>query len=58
MPRNKIIDAGVVTILATVLIWVGAELTRRVEWILPWSAAAGVILLLVGVVVGLNRRRR
>lgn len=56
MPRNKIIDAGVITIVATVLVWLGAELAKRIEWLLPWTGGAGIALLLIGT--GLEMRKR
>jgi hypothetical protein len=58
MPQNKIIYAGVVVIVATVLLWIGAELTKRIEWLLPWLGGAGVVLLLVGVALEIKNRIR
>jgi hypothetical protein len=58
MPQNKIIYAGVVVIVATVLLWLGAELTKRIEWLLPWLGGAGVVLLLVGVALEIKNRIR
>jgi hypothetical protein len=58
MPQNKIIYAGVVVVVATVLLWIGAELTKRIEWLLPWLGGAGVVLLLVGVALEIKNRIR
>jgi hypothetical protein len=58
MPKNRIIYAGVVVVVATVLVWLGAELTKRIEWLLPYAAAAGVILLVAGVAQEIIIRRR
>lgn len=58
MPQNKIIYAGVVVIVATALIWLGAELTKRIEWLLPYLAVGGVILLVAGVAQELVAKRR
>jgi hypothetical protein len=58
MPQNKIIYAGVVVVVATVLLWIGAELTKRIEWLLPWLGGAGVVLLLAGVALEIKNRIR
>jgi hypothetical protein len=46
--RNRLIDSGVILIVASVLVWIGAELTRRVEWLLPYIGGAGIALVVVG----------
>ena len=43
MPTNKLIYFGVIVIAASALLWVGAELAKRVEWMLPYSAVAGAL---------------
>lgn len=58
MPKNRIIYSGVVVIVATALIWLGAELTKRIEWLLPYTAIAGAILLVTGVAQELARKRQ
>jgi hypothetical protein len=58
MPNNRVIYAGIVVLVVTVLIWIGAELTRRVEWILPYSGALGVFLVVVGAIYEIGSRRR
>lgn len=58
MPKNRIIYSGVVVIVATALIWIGAELTKRIEWLLPYSAIAGALLLVAGVAQELARKRK
>lgn len=56
--RNRVIDLGVLLVVAAALIWLGAEFTRRVEWILPYVAGLGVALMLGGVGLEVWRRRR
>ncbi|MCL4836401.1 MAG: hypothetical protein KJ058_00360 [Thermoanaerobaculia bacterium] len=58
MPRNRIIDVGVLLLVATALVWLGAELTRRIVWALPYAAGLGLLLLLVGVGQALFGARR
>ncbi|MCS6775073.1 MAG: hypothetical protein RMJ43_12095 [Chloroherpetonaceae bacterium] len=57
MPRNRLIYYGVIITVASALIWVGAWLARRVEWILPYTGALGVLLTVVGVALELRNRR-
>lgn len=49
MPQNIAIKLGVIVLVASALLWVGAELTQRIEWILPYTAAASVVLIVLGV---------
>lgn len=55
MPTNRLIYFGTLIIAASVLVWVGAELTRRIEWLLPYTAGAGIVLLVAGVLFELYR---
>jgi hypothetical protein len=32
MPNNRIINWGIVVLVATMLLWIGAELTKRIAW--------------------------
>ena len=58
MPNNRVIYFGVVLVVVTVLLWIGAELTRRVEWILPYAGAVGVILIVTGAIYEMYRSRK
>ena len=40
---------GIVLIVAAVSLWLGAELTRRIEWTVPYVGGAGVVLVVLGV---------
>lgn len=57
MPTNKVIYIGVIVIAASVLMWLGAALLTRVEWILPYTAGAGVLLLFVGLGIELKKKK-
>ena len=58
MSKNRWKYSGILLILASALVWIGAELTRSVEWLLPYTAGAGVALLLTGSVLEHRASRR
>lgn len=49
MPENRLMYLGIVLIVAAVSVWLGAELTRRIEWAVPYVSGAGVVLVILGV---------
>lgn len=57
MPTNKLIYFGVIVIAASALLWVGAWLARRAEWILPYTGIAGVLLVLIGLFLELKKKK-
>jgi len=44
MPENRVMYLGIVLIVAAVSLWLGAELTRRIEWTVLYVGGAGVVL--------------
>lgn len=48
MPKNRIIYLGLIVFVASVLLWIGAELTRRIDWLLPYTTGAGALLIVIG----------
>ena len=46
-----------VVLVATVLLWIGAELTRRIEWLLPYSGGLGVLMVVGGFIYELWKSR-
>jgi hypothetical protein len=40
---------GTMLIVAAASIWLGAELTRRIEWAVPYAGGLGVVLMVAGV---------
>jgi hypothetical protein len=56
MPNNRTIYSGVV-LVATVPLWVGAGLAKRIEGQLPYLAGALVLLIVSGFVPELWQRR-
>ncbi len=57
MPKNRVIYWGIVVLVATVLLWVGAQLTKRIEWILPYTGALGVVMIAGGFIYELWKSR-
>ena len=53
MPKNRLMYIGIVLIVAGASLWVGAELTRRIEWMVPYIGVAGILLVVLGVVLEL-----
>jgi len=58
MPNNRVIYAGVMLLVITVLIWIGVALMRQIEWMLPWIAGFAVLLIVAGFAQELWRQRR
>jgi len=49
MPENRLLYLGILAIVAAASLWVGAELTRRIEWTVPYVGGAGIALVVLGV---------
>jgi len=46
-----------VVLVATVLLWIGAELTKRIEWALPYAGGIGVLMVMGGIIYELWKSR-
>jgi 4-hydroxybenzoate polyprenyltransferase len=57
MPTNRLIYAGILLVAASALIWLGAYLAVRVEWIVPYVLVLGVLLIFAGLIVEARRRK-
>ena len=57
MPNNRIIYWGIVLLVVTVLLWIGAELTKRIEWALPYAGGLGVAMVVGGFIYELWKIR-
>ena len=57
MPQNIFIKLGVIVLVATALLWAGAQLSQRVEWILPYSAGVSVVLIVLGVIYEIRKKK-
>ena len=49
MPESRFMYWGIILIVAAASVWLGAELTRRIEWAVPYVGGAGVLLVILGV---------
>jgi hypothetical protein len=58
MPKNRFIYWGIVTLVATVSLWLGAELTKRVEWILPYTGGLAIAMIVGGFVYEWSKTRK
>jgi hypothetical protein len=58
MPRNRFIYWGIVTLVATVSLWLGAELTKRVEYILPYTGGLAIAMIIGGFVYEWRKTRK
>lgn len=41
-PENRLMYLGSVPIVVAAALWIGAELTRRVEWTVPYIGIGGI----------------
>lgn len=51
MPKNRFMYAGILLIAASAVLWVAAQILKRVEYALFTVAIIGVILVIVGLVM-------
>jgi len=57
MPDNRLMYFGILLVVAAASLWLGAELTRRIEWTVPYVGGAGVVLIVLGVVLEFWKQR-
>lgn len=57
MLQNRWLHYGALFVGASALLWLGAWLTTHILWILPFTAAFGGLLLVVGVATEIRKRR-
>lgn len=58
MPRNRVMYLGVLVVAASALLYLGGMLIKLIEWFLPWSAGAGVALILIGLWMELQKNKK
>ncbi len=46
--QSGLIYWGIVALMATLLLWLGVELAKRIEWFLPYAGGFGLSLIAVG----------
>ena len=57
MPKNRVINYGLLVVLSTVLVWAGTGFTARVHWLMPYAAGIGFAMCLGGAIYEWWRRR-
>ena len=49
LPENRLLYLGIVAIVASTSLWLGAELTRRIVGLVPYLGWLGALLIVAGV---------
>jgi len=57
MTNNRCLNLGLLLLITSGLVWLGATLTRHVDWLLPYVAGAGAVLILIGAVIEIKASR-
>ena len=58
MPENRLMYVGTILIVIAASIWLGAELTKRIEWTVPFVGGVGITLIVLSVGLELIKARR
>jgi len=56
--QNGLIYWGIVVLMAALLLWLGVELAKRIEWFLPYAGGLGLSLIAGGYLLELRKARR
>ena len=56
--QNGLIYWGIVVLMASLLLWLGVELAKRIEWFLPYAGGLGLSLIAVGYLLELRKARK
>lgn len=57
MPNNRAIYWGIVLLVSTVLLWIGAELTRRIAFAFPYMGGVAILFIVGGFIQEIWRGR-
>ena len=57
MKNNRLVHYGALIVTASVLIWLGAELSKRIVWMLPYAIGVGVLLIVIGFFMEQQRKK-
>lgn len=57
MPKNTFIYYGLLVIVAAAAIFAGSELSKRIEFAVPYVLGFGILLVIVGVVHEARKKR-
>ena len=56
--QNGLIYWGIVVLMAALLLWLGVELAKRIEWFLPYAGGLGLSLIAGGYLLELRKARK
>jgi hypothetical protein len=57
MPQNKLLYIGLLVVAASALIWVGAWLTARIEFAVPYAIGVGALMIIAGLVMEAKKKK-
>jgi uncharacterized iron-regulated membrane protein len=57
MPTNRFIYFGILIIAASALLWAGAWLAKQVDWLLPYTGLAGLLLIIAGLAIEIKKKK-
>lgn len=55
--QSGLIYWGIVVLMASLLLWLGVELAKRIEWFLPYAGCLGLSLIAGGYLLELRKAR-
>jgi hypothetical protein len=56
--QSSLIYWGIVVVMASLLLWLGVQLARRIEWFLPYAGGFGLCLIVTGYFLELRKGPR
>ena len=56
--QNGLIYWGIVLLMASLMLWLGVQLAKRVEWFLPYSGGLGLSLIAGGYLLEIRKARK
>lgn len=57
MPQNKLLYLGLLIVAASALIWVGAWLTARIEFAVPYAIGVGALMIIGGLIMEARKKK-
>jgi small neutral amino acid transporter SnatA (MarC family) len=56
--QNGLIYWGIVVLMASLLLWLGVELAKRIEWFLPYSGGLALCMIAGGYLLEIRKARK
>lgn len=57
MPKNKLLYFGLLVVAAAALIYVGAWLTARISFAVPYAIGVGALMIIAGLVMEAKKKK-